>query len=326
MGQGDITVWTNFIREETEVVINQLEEDLVVRGDPDDPFNGAANGVFQQLQNNLPLPPPVRMPRRQEDIGELSEHSQKSPKDTEKSKQEDVKMKETLNTWRMQGVRCESSKHSLVSPDPMRSIQNLHTVFTPGITPLQGQQEAAQSATERQEKPKKQRSSRRRKVNSEWQLIQRLFEQNKAQEISHIAPDGQVSVFNTEEPSISYLQLPTRAAQENNRVCTKCGETGHWKRYCRMTTWCKFCISETHATQPCRKYANFVRDNPIASSRRTTWIQEQRRIEPPQANIQILQQHQYGVDQGQRQLFPHPPTQRFQAPQISPMGSKQIQL
>ena len=127
MGQGDITVWTNFIREETEVVINQLEEDLVVRGDPDDPFNGAANGVFQQLQNNLPLPPPVRMPRRQEDIGELSEHSQKSPKDTEKSKQEDVKMKETLNTWRMQGVRCESSKHLLVSPDPMRSIQNLHT-------------------------------------------------------------------------------------------------------------------------------------------------------------------------------------------------------
>ena len=35
MGQGDITVWTNWIQEETEVVINQLEEELVVRGDPD---------------------------------------------------------------------------------------------------------------------------------------------------------------------------------------------------------------------------------------------------------------------------------------------------
>ena len=53
MGQGDITVWTNWICEETETVMNQLEEERDARGDPDNPFNGTANGVFQPLQDNL---------------------------------------------------------------------------------------------------------------------------------------------------------------------------------------------------------------------------------------------------------------------------------
>lgn len=46
MGQGDITIWTNWICEETDLVMDQLEEELQVQGDPDDPFNGTANGVF----------------------------------------------------------------------------------------------------------------------------------------------------------------------------------------------------------------------------------------------------------------------------------------
>ena len=58
MGQGDITVWTNWICEENKIIMNQLDEELVARGDPDDPFNGSANGVFHPLPDNLSLPPP----------------------------------------------------------------------------------------------------------------------------------------------------------------------------------------------------------------------------------------------------------------------------
>ena len=148
---------------------------------------------------------------------------------------------------------------------------------------------------------------------------QRQAEQNR--EISHISPGGQVNVFNTEEPSISYLQLPMRTAQENNKACTKCGEMEHWKYYCKNTTWCKFCTSETHATQACRRYANFVRDNPIASSRRTTPVQEQRRSEVSRPNIPVGQKNQYEMDRSQ--LFPHPPTQHFWPPEIPPMAMGQ---
>ena len=78
-----------------------------------------------------------------------------------------------------------------------------------------------------------------------------------------------------------YLQLPVKRKEEN-RFCTRCGEMGHGRRYCQATTWYKFCTSDTHATQACRKYEKFVKDNPIASSRRNTLVQGQR----PSVNTQ----------------------------------------
>ena len=73
MGQGDITVWTNWICKETEVVMNQFNEELISRGDPDDPLNGTANGIFHPLQDNFSLPPPVQTPRKQEGTNKSSE-------------------------------------------------------------------------------------------------------------------------------------------------------------------------------------------------------------------------------------------------------------
>ena len=66
MGQEDVTVWTNWIREETDEIMKQLEEERDSRSDPDDPFNGTVNGVFRPLQDPLSLPPPVQTPKRQE--------------------------------------------------------------------------------------------------------------------------------------------------------------------------------------------------------------------------------------------------------------------
>ena len=292
--------------------------------------------------------PPVQTPRKQEGASESGKHSWKSLRTTSELQQNSAETKKGINVGSVQDVNRELSKHSLVSPDPMRSIQNLHIQqrknrlqnevldgnevcsespkpsepqepYLISFTLLQGQQNTTK---EKSNEPKKQRSPRRRRSKNEWQLNQRQFEQNR--EISHISPGGQVNVFNTEEPSISYLQLPTRTAQESNKVCMKCGGTGHWKRYCRNTTWCKFCTSEMHATQACRRYANFIRDNPIASSRRTTPVQEQRRVEPLQPNVPVTQQCQHEVNR--RQLFPHPPTQHFQAPEILPMAMGQRSL
>ena len=84
---------------------------------------------------------------------------------------------------------------------------------------------------------------------------------------------------------------------------------GHGGRYCQVNTWCKFCITDTHATQACCKYEKFVKDNPIASSRRNTpvQVQGQRAAVKPQ-------------EQPQQPLFPHPPVQRYNptvVPQIA---------
>ena len=76
MGQGDIAVWTNWIREETDQIMKQFEEERDSRSDPDYPFNGTANGVFLPLQDPFSLPPPVQTPKRQENNSENSELSQ----------------------------------------------------------------------------------------------------------------------------------------------------------------------------------------------------------------------------------------------------------
>ena len=76
MSQGDTPVWMNWIREEMDKVMKQLEEERDSRSDPDDPFNGTANGVFLPLQDPLSLPPPVQTPKRQENNSENSEPSQ----------------------------------------------------------------------------------------------------------------------------------------------------------------------------------------------------------------------------------------------------------
>ena len=85
---------------------------------------------------------------------------------------------------------------------------------------------------------------------------------------------------------------------------------GHGRHYCQVNTWCKFCITDTHATQACRKYEKFVKDNPIASSRRNTpvQVQGQRATVNPQ-------------ERPQQPLFPHPPVQRYN-PTVIPQIAK----
>ena len=83
MGQGDIAVWTNWICEEMDKIMKQLEEERDSRSDPDE-FNGTANGVFLPLQDPLSLPPPVQTPKRQENNSKNSEPSQNLRKNVRK--------------------------------------------------------------------------------------------------------------------------------------------------------------------------------------------------------------------------------------------------
>ena len=111
MEQGHITVWTNWVHEETEVVMNQLEEELVAR---DDPFNGSANGVFQPIQENLSLPPLVQTPRRQENSSKHSDSSQKSPRNEQKTEDTGANTKQTGTKHKT--LQAENKRSSTMSP------------------------------------------------------------------------------------------------------------------------------------------------------------------------------------------------------------------
>ena len=112
MGQGDTAVWTNWIREETDEIMKQLEEERGSRSNPDDPFNGTANGVFLPLQDPLSLPPPVQSPKRQENNSENSELSQNSRENL--GIQNIVRREDRENEMvtPVQGESCEFREHS----------------------------------------------------------------------------------------------------------------------------------------------------------------------------------------------------------------------
>ena len=126
MSQGDTAVWTNWIHEETDEIMKQLEEERDSRSDLDDPFNGTANGVFQPLQDPLSLPPPVQMPKRQGNNSEDSEHFQNSREYV--GKQNTVSKVERRNEMVIpaQGEPRKFGEHSRELLDPMESIRNLH--------------------------------------------------------------------------------------------------------------------------------------------------------------------------------------------------------
>ena len=244
MGQGDIAVWTNWIREETDEIMKQLEEEDS-RSDLDDPFDGTANGVFHRLQDPLSLPPPVQMPKRGNN-SEGSEHFHNSREGLGKQDTASKVKRRSETVTPTQGEPREFREHSRESLDPMASIHKLHiqqrqnrrstqelnqiTPSAPQITRTQVNQEDAnlitfspvaeqqvplvQGVTGIQEQPKRQRSPRKKK-NSEWTLNQRQFDHSKTQEISHILPGEQLNVFNGEE-SESYLQLSVKKKQENH--------------------------------------------------------------------------------------------------------------
>ena len=126
MSQGDTTVWTNWIREETDEIMKQLEEERDSRSDPDDPFNGTANGVFQPLQDPLSLPPPVQTPKRQGNNSEDLEHSQNLRKNVRKHNPASREERRNETVTSVQGEPGEFREHSRDSLDPMASIRNLH--------------------------------------------------------------------------------------------------------------------------------------------------------------------------------------------------------
>ena len=126
MSQGDTTVWTNWIREETDKIMKQLEEERDSRSDPDDPFNGTTNGVFQPLQDPLSLPPPVQTPKRQGNNSKDLEHSQNSGKNVRKYNTVSREERRNETVTSAQGEPREFREHSRDSLDPMESIRNLH--------------------------------------------------------------------------------------------------------------------------------------------------------------------------------------------------------
>ena len=106
--------------------MNQLDEELEARGNPDDPFNGSANGVYQPLPANFSFPPPVQTPRRQESskYRESSQNSWKMERKVQRAMDKDPNSQQMELKTQTQVAQCKSEEHSLESLDPTSGSNN----------------------------------------------------------------------------------------------------------------------------------------------------------------------------------------------------------
>ena len=136
MGQATTSAWVTWIREETNIAMMMLDEEVTREGDPEDPFNGTAGGIFQMPPgrlNSLTLPPPVHTPlqtgavntsqRRQIEGDKHSSHSQNTnivPEGINQLQQQQVHGDEILPSG------GKGDKHSTPPLDPNHTIREFH--------------------------------------------------------------------------------------------------------------------------------------------------------------------------------------------------------
>ena len=56
MRKSPVPTWIRWIREESERIVGDLEEEIKRRHDPDDPFDGTASGIFNPLEHDTRMP------------------------------------------------------------------------------------------------------------------------------------------------------------------------------------------------------------------------------------------------------------------------------
>ena len=126
MSQASSTAWVMWIRDETNKAMMMLDEEVAREGDPDDPFNGTAGGVFELppgRTNSLSLPPPVHTPRVTQGAAGVPQPKGGDEHLIPSQLIRSSIQPETRNATTGNG----SDKQSTPSLDPNHSIRQLHT-------------------------------------------------------------------------------------------------------------------------------------------------------------------------------------------------------
>ena len=187
--------------------------------------------------------------------------------------------------WPHERVWDENSIHSGPSPeeerDPLDTVRSFHRrqreLINPSpSTPSLGIRRRRQTGNDNnmaRDTPKPQREGREKRRT--FQNGIRCSSVEPLDEISYIPKDSQPMAGrnfmdgNANHIDLTlYMQLPP--VGQDNRICGKCGQQGHVKRYCLANANCDFCKTKSHATLACRTYANFVKEHPLTSSRKNT--------------------------------------------------------
>ena len=124
----------------------------------------------------------------------------------------------------------------------------------------------SQEPQQQQSKPSPQVENRKKTHQEDF------FWQDKHLEYKEEAHDTYLNLpigdkFGNEQYNKNYT---SKYRREENKTCTRCGEKGHIRKYCKVKrTYCEYCKTKTHKTEACIIHL-YLKRCPTASSRQST--------------------------------------------------------
>ena len=156
--------------------------------------------------------------------------------------------------------------------DPFRSLRSFHEKQRMGRQGENPQHPSVSShstlegavGVDEPNYPKPQRTNKRTRQTNVGNPTQNQVPYQARKEQEAPQPD---SYFQGVHNATMYMNLPNSI---QNKTCGRCGLVGHIKKQGREDVYCKFCRNPSHSIKACRMYANFLRMDPMTSSRKNT--------------------------------------------------------
>ena len=134
MRQSPVPAWIRWIREESEKIVSDLEEEIRRRNDPDDPFDGTASGIFEPLEHDtrtplIPLPKEKKSTERKQKI--------KKSKSSPSNNGTPVQNKETIESEQIEQVRRQNERSVILVNERVMRQEEEQLIDHPSISQSQ---------------------------------------------------------------------------------------------------------------------------------------------------------------------------------------------
>ena len=134
MRQSPVPAWIRWIREESEKIVSDLEEEIRRRNNPDDPFDGTASGIFEPLEHDtrtplIPLPKEKKSTERKQKM----EKSRSLPSNNGTP----VQNKETIESEQIEQARRQNERSVILVNERVTRQEEEQLIDHPSILQLE---------------------------------------------------------------------------------------------------------------------------------------------------------------------------------------------
>ena len=135
MRQSQVPAWIRWIREESEKIVSDLEEEIKRRNNPDDPFDGTASGILEPLEQDTTTPL-IPLPKEKKST-ECKRKIKKSRDHRHQNNGTPVQNKETIESEQIEQARRQNEMSVILVNERVMRQEEEQLIDHPSISQSQ---------------------------------------------------------------------------------------------------------------------------------------------------------------------------------------------